>query len=90
MLNITPFGWFHTAISLVSLFGGLYGLLPGFVERGEQDRQGGGMRDVHGSTLFTRFYPQGKPCARPAPKKEFAMPQTRTWHEPTLVNCRLR
>ena len=27
MLNITPFGWFHTAISLVSLFGGLYALL---------------------------------------------------------------
>lgn len=27
MLGITPFGWFHTAISLVSLFGGLYGLL---------------------------------------------------------------
>lgn len=27
MLNITPFGWFHTALSLVSLFGGLYGLL---------------------------------------------------------------
>lgn len=26
MLGITPFGWFHTAISLVSLFGGLYGL----------------------------------------------------------------
>lgn len=27
MLGITPFGWFHTAISLVSLFGGLYALL---------------------------------------------------------------
>lgn len=27
MIGITPFGWFHTAISLVSLFGGLYGLL---------------------------------------------------------------
>jgi uncharacterized membrane protein len=27
MLNITPFGWLHTAISLVSLFGGLYALL---------------------------------------------------------------
>lgn len=27
MLNITPLGWFHTAISLVSLFGGLYALL---------------------------------------------------------------
>lgn len=27
MLDITPFGWFHTAISLVSLFGGLYALL---------------------------------------------------------------
>jgi uncharacterized membrane protein len=27
MLNITPFGWFHTALSLVSLSGGLYALL---------------------------------------------------------------
>ena len=36
-------------------------------ERGEQDRQGGGRESVHGPTLFSRFYPQGKP--RPAPRR---------------------
>ena len=30
MLNITPFGWFHTAISLVSLFSGILNSLSRF------------------------------------------------------------